>query len=372
MHMLQGVTTYLSRLALALTVAALAFGAAPAAAGDGWELDVLVTDPQYAWDDEANAPKRGTIKSTWKAMDSSEVSKKWHLCLLLPHVKDPFYIAIDYAAVQEAIRLGIKLTILAAGSYADIDKQISQVEDCAAQGADGIALFAVSPEALVPIVKEVRKQGVKVHDCNIGLNTEVDGRSVISYYEAGVTMAEYLQERHPSGKVKVLWLPGPPGVVWVEAPTRGLYDATEGTNIEVVKTMYGDSGKPQQLALLEDGLQTYDNLDYILGGAPAIEVAEKYIRELGRHDETKLIAFYITPGIEEGIKRGTILATILEPTVLQMRMCVAKTVHVLEGRTDQPLDSAGALSMLDTENIKTWKRDDALAPSDWKPIFTVE
>ena len=85
-----------------------------------------------------------------------------------------------------------------------------------------------------------------------------------------------------------------------------------------------------------------------------------------------MIAFYITPGIEEGIRKGTILATILEPTVLQMRMCVAKTVHVLEGRTDQPLDSAGALSMLDTENIKTWKREDALAPPGWKPIFTVE
>ena len=375
MHTIRDVTAYLSRLALALTVTtviALAFGAAPAAAGDGWELDVLVTDPQYAWDDTAKAPKSGTIKAKWKALDSSEVSKKWHLCVLFPHVKDPYYLAADYGIVEEGKRLGIKLTILEAGGWGNMEKQISQVEDCAAQDVDAIILFALSAEGLVPIVNQVRKQGIKVHDCGVGTHTEVDGRNVISYYEAGVTIANYLKARHPSGKVRALWLPGPPGVIWVETPTRALYDATKGTNIEIVKTMYGDAGKPQQLALLEDGLQTYGDLDYVIGGAPAIEVAIPHIREIGKADETKLIAFYIAPGVEDGIRKGAVLATVLEPTVMWARLCVAQTVHALEGRTDQPLDASPLLNILDTESIKTWKREDALAPATWTPVFTLD
>ena len=372
MHMIQGVTTYLSRLALALTVAALAFGAAPVAAGDGWDLDVLVTDPQFAWDDQAKAPKRGTIKAKWSAMDSSEVSKKWHVCVLFPHVKDPYYLAFDYGVIEEGKRLGIKMTILEAGGWGNMAKQISQVEDCAAQGVDGIVLVALSAEGLVPIVNQVRKQGIKVHDCGVGTHTEVDGRNVISYYEAGVTIANYLKSKHPSGNVRALWLPGPPGVIWVEAMTRALYVTTEGTNIEIVATMYGDAGKPEQLALLEDGLQTYGDLDYVLGGAPAIEVAEKYIRELGRADEINLMASYIAPGVEAGIKNGAVMATILEPTVMWARLCVAQTVHALEGRTDQPLDASPLLGILDTEIIKTWKREDALAPTTWKPIFRLD
>ena len=362
--------TYLTGLAFGLVAIAFAMSATPATAGDGWEMDVLVTEPQFAWNDEVNVPKSGTKWVTWKAMDSSEVTKKWNLCVLFPHVKDPYYLATSYGAYQEAKRLGAKLTILEAGGYGNVQNQISQMEDCAAQGADGIMLFALSADGLRPITDQVRGQGVKVHDCGIGVHTEVDARSVISYYESGKEIADWLKSEHPTEEIKVVWLPGPPGVSWVETPTTALKKETAGTNIKLLKTMYGDSGKPQQLKLVEDAVQTYDGLDYILGGAPAIEVAVQYLRELDLQDQIKLIAFYVTPGVEAGIENGSVLGTVLEPTVKWMRLCVAQTVHALEGRTDQPLDASPGFSMLTAEAMKTWDRAAALAPPGWKPIFT--
>ena len=364
--------TYLSGLVFGLVAVAFALSATPASAGDGWSIDVLATEPQFAWNDEANVPQTGSKWFTWTAMDSSEVTKKWNLCVLFPHVKDPYYLATSYGAYQEAKRLGVKLTILEAGGYGNVETQISQVEDCAAQGADGIMVFSLSADGLKPIVDQVRGQGVKVHDCGIGVHTEVDARSVISYYESGTAIANWLKDAHPSEEIEAVWLPGPPGVNWVETPTAALVKETEGTNIKIVKTMYGDSGKPQQLKLVEDAVQTYDGLDYILGGAPAIEVAIQYLCEIGLQDKIKLIAFYITPGVETGIENGSVLGTVLEPTVTWMRLCVAQTVHALEGRTDQPLDASPGFTILTAEAMKTWTRADALAPAGWKPIFTLD
>lgn len=364
--------SYLAGLLFGLVAVAFAFNATPAAAGDGWELNVLATEPAFAWDPESNTPKPGSTEVTWKAMDSSEVSKKWKLCVLFPHVKDPYYLATSYGAYQEAKRLGAQLTIMEAGGYGNVETQISQVEDCAAQGADGIMIFSLSADGLRPVTDQVRATGVKVHDCGIGINTEVDARSVISYYESGVAIADFLKAAHPTEEINAVWLPGPPGVSWVETPTTALNVETEGTNINILKTMYGDSGKPQQLKLVEDALATYDDLDYILGGAPAVEVAVQYLRELGRQDEVKLIAFYITPGVEKGIENGMVWGTVLEPTVMWMRLCVAQTVHALEGRTDQTLDASPGFTILTKDGMASWNRADSLAPASWKPIFTLD
>jgi protein TorT len=363
---------YLIGLVFGVIAIAFAMTATTVSAGDGWELDVLVTEPQFEWDMDTNTPKPGSSVVTWKAMDSSEVTKKWNLCVLFPHVKDPYYLATSYGAYHEAKRLGVKLTILEAGGYGNVETQISQMEDCAAQGADGIIVFALSADGMKPIVDQVRGQGVVVQDCGIGVHTEVDARSVISYYESGVAIADWLKTAHPTEDIDVVWLPGPPGVSWVETPTMAMNSELEGTNIHLLKTMYGDSGKPQQLKLVEDAIQTYENLDYILGGAPAIEVAVNYLRELGLQDQIKLIAFYITPGVEAGIEKGSVMGTVLEPTVKWMKLCLAQAVHALEGRTDQPLDASPGFTILTKEKMANWMRADALAPAGWKPIFTLD
>lgn len=351
-------------LAVALAAALpLALGA-PLQAAEQWSLPVLYTDPPFDWEGKKT-------EGVYRSFDGS-VSKKWHVCVAFPHVKDPIYLAYSYGAVQQARDLGIKLTIVEAGGYGNLEKQVSQLEDCVAQGADAMVVFALSPTGLNKVVDEARGKGVVVQDCGIGINTEIDARAVASYYQAGVTLGKYLKEKHPKGSdaVKLLWLPGPPGVSWVETTTTGLYDTLADSSVEIVKTMYGDSGKAVQLKMLEDGLQTYRDLTYVAGGAPAIESAVPLLRETGQSDDIGLLAFYVTPGVLNGIKRGSVLGTVIEPSVMFTRMCVDQAVQALEGKKD--VDAAPMLDMVDTMSIKDWDQSSALAPAGWKPIFRVD
>ena len=54
-------------------------------------------------------------------------SQKWHICVLFPHMKDSYWVAVNYGVMDEARRLGIKATLFSAGGYTELNKQISAV-----------------------------------------------------------------------------------------------------------------------------------------------------------------------------------------------------------------------------------------------------
>ena len=350
-----------------VVLAAAAFLLSPpkAQAGDAWSFPVIVHEPPMS-------PESVESEGVYHAMDSSEVTKKWHICMAFPHVKDPVYIAYTYGTVTEARRLGAKATIVAANGYGDLETHISQIENCIAQGVDAVAILAISPEALTNVIDEARANGTVVIDCGIGINAVTDGEVIESFYELGTIPAEYLKAKHPkgSGKVKLLWLPGPAGILWVEDATRAFKDTLADSDVEIVKVMYGDSGKVPQMKLVEDGVQTYSDISYLAGGAPAIEVATQHLREIGRED-IKLIAYYTSPGVVKSVENGQVEATLMEDSIILTRMCVDMAVQILEGKATM-LDAAPHFRMLDQAGLATWDRETSLAPDGWKPVFNVD
>ena len=54
----------------------------------------------------------------------------------------------------------------------------------------------------------------------------------------------------------------------LEDAVKGMKDGIAGSDVELVKVIYGDTGKATQMKLLEDALQTYPDLTIIGGVAP--------------------------------------------------------------------------------------------------------
>lgn len=338
--------------------AALMLSASAASAAEPWSLTVKGDGKQM----------------NYTPLDASEVSKKWNLCIIFPHVKDPYYIAFTYGAVSEAKRLGAKLTVLAAKGYGDLTGQISLVEDCVAQGAEGIAITAVSTEGLNKIISETVKKGVPVVDLGIGVTTpDISGKIAASYYGAGESLGNYMGGKHPkgSGKVKLLYLAGPAGSGWVEDAARGFQDALAKTDLEISKVVYGDSGKTEQMKLIEDGLQAYPDVQYIAGIAPAAEGAVQILREQGMTDTVQVASFYATPGAYKGVKSGSIMAMTTDYNGTQSRMAIDMLVRILEHK-NPVLDIEPGFETIDGAKIDAWNPGSTFAPDDWNLVFKVD
>ena len=97
-------------------------------------------------------------------LDPKDVSKKWNLCVSFPHLKDSYWVGVAYGIISEGERLGQKVTLLEAGGYTNLERQLRQVEDCISAGADALVLSAISGKGNVNQVNEIRKKGIPVVD----------------------------------------------------------------------------------------------------------------------------------------------------------------------------------------------------------------
>jgi protein TorT len=337
----------------------LATQAGGAFAADDWTANLMV--------DEKNPT------AVYKPLPVGAVSKPWHLCVAFPHMKDAYYVAKDYGVLLEAKRQGVSATIMAANGYDDIAGQIQQIEDCVAAGGNAVLVNAVSKSGLNGMIDELAKKKIPVLDLGNGVTSDkIAAAALAQYYYAGATAGKYLAETFPagSGKKKMVWLAGPAGSQWVEDAVRGMKEAIAGSDVDLVKVIYGDTGKAAQMKLLEDALQTYPDLTIIGGVAPAIEGAMEIVKEKNIRDK-KLIAFYSTPPIEQAVRDGIVMATVNDNNLVGSRISVDQAIRLLEGKLEVKVASR-KFSIVDSKNVNTYDRATLLAPNDFKPVFTVD
>jgi protein TorT len=338
--------------------------AATAVAAEWYPYPAEAVEPPFAAD--------GKVKPV-DYVPLEKASKPWKICVSFPHMKDAYWLGVDYGVVEEAKRLGVSLNLVEAGGYTELNKQISQIEDCVANGAQAVIIGAISADGLANLVKEISAKKIPVIDVINGINSpELAAKSLVSFYTMGQSTGQYLAQKHPAGSppVKVGWFPGPAGAGWVEAANKGFLDAVKGTSVQVLDPKYGDTGKEAQLKLVEDVLQSNPDIKYIAGTAVTAEASVGLLRERGLTDQIGLLAFYMTPGVYEGIGRGFITAAPADSMVIQGRIAVDQAVKILEGK--EIVKHVGPkIFVVDQSNVKTVPRENILPPADFKAVFTV-
>lgn len=349
-----------------MATAAITVGAVSTAAADNWyPYPVQVWEPAF----DMKSPRKDI---QYEALEKA--STKHEICVSFPHMKDAYWLGVNYGVTEEAKRLGVNVQVVEAGGYTELNKQISQIEDCVAAGAKAVIIGSISGEGLNNLVKEIAGKGIPVIDVINGMSApELTAKSLVSFGEMGGKTGAYLAELHPagSGKVKVAWFPGPAGAGWVEAGNSGFSAAIEGSDIDLVETKYGDTGKEVQAKLVEDTLAAHPDLNYVVGTAVTAEAAVPILRSQGLTDQVKIAAYYFTPGVYQGIKRGQILAAPTDSTAVQGRIAVDIAVRALEGK---PFEKhvGPELYIVNGDNVADFDPSSTLAPDGFKPVFRVE
>jgi protein TorT len=346
-------------LAMATAIPAAAF------AEENWyPYEAQEVTPAFSADGEVSAV-------TYTPLERAE--KAWNICVSFPHMKDAYWLGVNYGVADEAARLGVNMNNVDAGGYTELANQISQIENCVAGGADAVVIGAISFDGLNNVIGEVAGAGIPVIDVINGVSSpDISAKSLVSFRTMGAETGRYLAERHPAGSdpVKVGWFPGPAGAGWVEAAHAGFMEAVEGSAVEVLEPRFGDTGKEVQLGLVEDVLQANPDVRYLAGTAVTAEAAQGLIRERGLQGEVDLLAFYMTPGVYTGIERGFILAAPADSMVVQGRIAIDQAVRILEG--EEYIKHVGPeIFVVDSSNIADVPRTDILPPDGYSPVFSV-
>ena len=340
--------------------------AATAQAGKAWyPVEVEVWTPPF------NDLRQREEKS-YTPLERTQ--KKWRIRVFIPHLKDDYWLGVNFGLIDEARRLGISLSIYEAGGYDQLDVQRRQIEESLKEKLDGLIIGGISLDGLNDLVKNASDKGIPVLDLINGISSPyIAARAAVSFWDMGYQTGSYLREmQEDRGRpLKLAWFPGPKGAGWVKAGDAGLRKAIEGSAIEILDSLYGDTGSAAQAKLIEDALSRYaDDMDCIVGTAVTAEAAVKILRSRGLANRIKILSYYYSPGVHRGIRRGVITAAPSDLTVLQARIAVDLMARILENK-DYFKHLAPRVTVVDRGNVRSWDTSTTLAPRGFRPIFSI-
>jgi periplasmic protein TorT len=302
-------------------------------------------------------------------------SRPWRICASIPHLKDDYWLAVNFGLVNEARRMGVALNLYEAGGYENLATQQSQIAECVARNkADALIIGAISADGLNSVIADYTAKGMPVIDLINGINSDkITARVAADFYDMGLAAGKYLtalQSDTPNKPAKVAWFPGPAGAAWVAAGDKGFRAALNGSSLSVIDGGFGDTGSAAQTRLIEAVLDSHPDIDFIAGTAVSAEAAVQVLQKRNLEQQIKVIAYYFGPGVYRGIKRGAILAAPSDSQAVLARISIDQAVRALEKQT--MIRHLGVtIKMVDLKSLSEFDLSSSIAPAGFRPIFSV-
>jgi len=296
-------------------------------------------------------------------------SRAYRIGVAVPHLANPHYVGQAYGYIDEAQSLGAQVTLLEAGGYQYLDKQVAQVEDLIASKVDAIILAAISGPGTVGAVEDAVAAGIPV----INVNVMTDSDKVVTRIRSdddviGRMHADVMGERL-KGVGNVVMLRGAPGTSWAEIRGNAFRKelGEKYPNIKILGEQYSQSTPADGLRLMEDFLQTFPQINGVYNGSDTTAVgAAQALIAAHKQGATVVTATDFQLDTEKFIREGVITASVLQQTVTMGRWGVRAAINYLEKRPVPPvMFTAQVLATKD--NIAGLDLVGVRAPAGWTP-----
>ncbi|WP_274063739.1 TMAO reductase system periplasmic protein TorT [Vibrio parahaemolyticus] len=299
------------------------------------------------------------------------------ICAIYPHLKDSYWLSVNYGMVSEAEKQGVNLRVLEAGGYPNKSRQEQQLALCTQWGADAIILGTVDPHAYehnlkswvgnTPVFATVNQL-----DLDEEQSTLLKGEVGVDWYWMGYEAGKYLAERHPkgSGKTNIALLLGPRTRGGTKPVTTGFYEAIKNSDIHIVDSFWADNDKELQRNLVQRVIDM-GNIDYIVGSAVAIEAAISELRSADKTHDIGLVSVYLSHGVYRGLLRNKVLFAPTDKMVQQGRLSVMQAAHYLR---HQPYEKQASpiIKPLTPKTLHDDTIEESLSPSEYRPTFSIK
>lgn len=211
----------------------------------------------------------------------------------------PYFAAQDIAARKRAEEIGC--TPVSADAGNDLNKQVSDVEDLVAQGAQAIIINVRDSQGLVPAVNAAAAAGVHV----IAIDSTIDPAAKVvtlvqsSNSQNGMLVGQWLADQTRGQHLKIALLSGDQGnEVGRERRLGVLAGLIEGqlrngakASLEIVSQGWGLWGNEGGLTAMEDILTAHPDVNVVLGENDSMLLgARNALRASGLDDQVLLVA----------------------------------------------------------------------------------
>lgn len=293
-----------------------------------------------------------------------KANASYRIAVLFPNAGDPYFQQKRYGYEDEAAKVGVEVVFFDAGGYANIDKQIAQIEDATQQGFDAIAIAVTSSTATVPALEAAVDAGILV--VGDGVFPESDKvlkrgeDSEMAGYNAGRYLGNALQE---GGSVGLLL--GPPGIDLIRLREVGVKKGlTESPNVTIAQGLNNLSDLVSSTKAAEDILQAHPDVGgfYAFNSVVAQAIVSA-LKSAGKQPGDVIVATVdMDPDLEQLIRDGWVQETNVAGSVLLGRVVVNTIVQKLNG-DDVPAEGYLKPLEITKDNLDSFDRSILYPPS---------
>ncbi len=319
--------------AVALVAGACSTAAAPSASTGGAGAPGT-TNPTAIASGTSAAPS-GTPLPVAATVPGLKANKPYRIAVLFPNAGDPYFQQKRYGYEDEAKKVGVQLTFYDAGGYANIDKQISQIEDATQQKFDAIAIAVTSSTATVPALEAAANQGILIVGDGVFPQTDKALKRGEDSVKAGYNAGKYLGNAlTASGGGSVGALLGPPGIDLIHLRQVGLMQGLAAyPAVTVAQALNNLSDMVSSTTAAENILQAHPDVKGFYGFNSVVAQAIVHaLQSAGKKPGDVTVATVdMDPDLEQMIRDGWVQETNVAGSVLLGRVVVDTIVQKLNG-----------------------------------------
>ena len=290
-------------------------------------------------------------------LTSSVLAKELRFAVCLPTLDQPHFVAMRYGFEDEAKKLGIKATVYDAGGYANVARQIQQIEDARAAKVDVLVVVACSADGIVPVVDEAIKDGIPVINVNQMVNTEkVSARVRSDDVEIGRMAGRHLAEKL-NGEGGVVMLPGRAGTSAIIMRAQGVKEVLgKYPKIKILAEQYTEMTRAIGMNLMEDFLQAHGNAikgAYCVGEHLGMGAAQALAA--AKRKDVVVAAVDFSKDLEAALRDGRISATVVQQPINMGRFGIRLGKDAVEGKS-VPKITYAPISLITGKEVDTVDR----------------
>lgn len=186
------------------------------------------------------------------------------------------------------------------------------VDDLLSKGIDGIAISPVDPNNQVSMINDVVKQAIVFTQDSDAPNSDRAAYVGTDNVAAGRQAGTLIKEALPEGG-KIMLFVGKLDARNAQDRMQGIKEALQGSNVTIIDTRTDDTDRVRAKSNVSDTLVKYPDVKALVGlwsyNGPAIVNA---VKEAGKTNQVKIIAFDEEDETLAGIKDGSIYATVVQ------------------------------------------------------------
>jgi ABC-type sugar transport system substrate-binding protein len=288
----------------------------------------------------------------------------------MPNTKGEWYTPELYGITDEAKKLGYDVIIQDAGGYANVDKQVTQVQNLIVQRVKAILLDAADPAAFNGVVRQAKQAKIPVVAAGsptVASDVPPDAGATSSHCTIGHELAAGAKKLLPNGGTIAI-LAGPPGAFWATDRLRCFKQDIAGSTIKIAAEQTSEQDVAVALSLASDFLQRFPALDLIYGADDTYGVGiARAVQAVGKCGKARVLFSVLGSAAEEMMRAGCVDYVVAQQPALMGRIEVQLADQLIRGQQPKESMIQVPLIIVTRDNLDNIDRSGMQAPKGWTP-----